>query len=519
MSQEQGLSRRTVLKAGTGAAAAAIAMSQTGGLALAQDRPKVRIWSPGDNGTVSDWSKDPILQVVQDATGTEIEITKIGFDTYPDQINAAVASGEVPDVLGTIDVGNRSIIAQYVRDGVVTAYDGDLAPLVPNVLAQYAANQTLSELKIDDHVYMKPVSWADANGPGFGIIHVRKDVLDGLGMQPPDTFDQYFDFLRAAKNAGSTGVIFGAGGDGGLGGALEAFTGAYGVPAGGWVKSADGYGFWAIQPGTRDGLLLFRRMVADDLVDPVSWELTETPRDRYVAGQPYSMIWNGGGHIGRIQNDMDLAGTGAREWVVPALDNGKGSRGYLSVPSFFGGTFLGSLDGNDPEAAAKVVNYLSSPEGYKLTAVGIAGRDYREENGQIILIPEQRKLDGFPTEAGDTGAHPLGSAIVSWVPQEWQDFALLYGKPDEFKQWYDQMWTYQRQYLIETRGALTTSPLWTDYQSTSAELVTRSFLEIVRMGSEAEASNRFDQFVSDWQGGGGADATAEMSEVLTGLYG
>ncbi len=524
MSQTDNFTRRTVLKAGVASAAvaagAAVALTSTTRPAVAQDRPTVRIWSPGDNGAVKDWSQDPILQAVQDATGTQIEITKIGFDIYGDQVNAAVASGDVPDIIATVDTGNRSIIAQYVRDGVVTPYDDEaLAPLVPNVLAQYAANPTLTELKIDDRIYMKPVSWADGNGPGFGIIHVRKDILDGLGMAPPDTFDQYFDFLRAARSAGSTGVIFGAGGEGGLGGAIEAFTGAYGVPAGGWIPSAEGYGFWAIQPGVRDGLLLFRRMVSEDLVDPVSWELTESPRDRYVAGEPYSMIWNGGGHVGRIQNDMDLAGAGALEWTVPALDNGMGSRGYLSVPSFFGGTFLGSLGDNNPEAAARVVNYLSSPEGYKLTALGIAGRDYQETNGEITLIPEQRSQDGFATEAGDTGAHPLGSAIVSWVPQEWQDFSLLYGKPAEFKQWYDQMWSHQRQYLLETKGTLTTSPLWTAYSATSSELVTRSFLEIVRMESEADAGARFDQFVSDWQGGGGSDAQAEMNEVLTGLYG
>ena len=66
---------------------------------------------------------------------------------------------------------------------------------------------------------------------------------------------------------------------------------------------------------------------------------------------------------------------------------------------------------------------------------------------------------------------------------------------------------------------MTTSPLWTAYSATSNELITRSFLEIVRMGSEADAGARFDQFVSDWQGGGGSDAQAEMNEVLTALYG
>jgi len=514
------MDRRGFLKITGGVSVVALGgrSAAAGAARRGQERPRVRIWSPGDNGTVADWNRDPILAAVEEATGGEIELTKIGFDTYLDQINAAIASGEVPDIIATVDHGQRTVIGQMVRDGVVAPFTGDIAAAAPNVLAQYQANPTLEELKIDGEIYMKPVSWADDNGPGFGIIHVRKDKLDAYGLEPPDTFEQYFAFLKAAKEDGSTGVVFGAGGEGGLGGAVEAFTGAYGVPAGGWVRTDGGWGFWAVQPGVRDGLLLFRRMVAEELVDPASWEITDSPRDTYVAGRPYSMIWNGGGHVGRIQNDMDLAGVGAQEWTLAAPDAGAGSRGYLTVPSFFGGTFLGNLEGNDPVAAATVINFLSSEEGYKLTALGLPDRDYEERDGQITLLPG-RAADGFPTEAGDTGAHPLASAIVSWVPQEWQDFALLYGKDEAFATWYGDMWDNQRQYLLESFGQLTATPAWSDFQSTSTELVTRGFLEIVRSGDEAEAGARFDEFVTAWRGAGGDEAQSEMSEALTGLYG
>ncbi len=35
-------------------------------------------------------------------------------------------------------------------------------------------------------------------------------------LQPPDTFEQYFEFLRRAKQDGQTGAIFAAGDTGGL---------------------------------------------------------------------------------------------------------------------------------------------------------------------------------------------------------------------------------------------------------------------------------------------------------------
>lgn len=517
MNRRHMVDRREFLKV-AGGAAAAFSVARAAPRASAQDGGRVRIWSPGDNGSVEDWSRDPILQTVQEATGVEIEVTKIGFDTYLDQINAAVASGEVPDVIGTVDHGQRTIIAQWVRDEVVTPYAGDAA--APNVLAQYQANPTLNELKIDDAIYMKPVSWGDGNEPNTGLLHVRADLLESYGMSPPETFEQYFAYLRAAKADGASGVVFAAGGDGGLGPAINAFAGAHGLPFGGWAKVDGDYGYAAVQPGMKGALMLFRQMVAEGLVDPASFEIADSDlsRDRYVAGSAAAYIFNGGGHIGRIQNDMTLANPAYREYLLPAPDAGAGARGYMSEPMFYGGTFLGNLDRSNPPAAARVIDYLSSEEGFKLTALGIPGRDYEETNGQITLLP-RRTEDGFPSAAGGTGAHPLASAIVSWVPLEWQEFALLHGKGEGFEQFYRQMRANQVRYQTPTFGLLTSTPLWTDFQSTSAELVARSFLTIVQSGDEADASSRFDRFVDEWRGAGGEAAQAEMSEALVALYG
>ncbi len=80
------------------------------------------------------------------------------------------------------------------------------------------------------------------------------------------------------------------------------------------------------------------------------------------------------------------------------------------------------------------------------------------------------------------------------------------------------MWENQGKYQIPSYGLLTTSPLWNDYQATSNDLVSRAFLEIVKADSAEAAAARFDQFVEEWKAAGGADAQAEMSQVLAGIY-
>jgi hypothetical protein len=150
--------------------------------------------------------------------------------------------------------------------------------------------------------------------------------------------------------------------------------------------------------------------------------------------------------------------------------------------------------------------------------VGVEGIDYKTENGQIVMLPD-RTTRGFPTESGNTGAHPLATTIVSWQPQEWQTWALLYGKDQTFVDWFNQMWDNQGKYQVQSYGLLITSPKWNDFQSTGAELVTRNFLAIARAASEQEASDTFDQFVTDWLANGGQDAQAEMSDALVKIYG
>ena len=475
----------------------------------------VVIWSPGDNGTVVDWDTDPILMAVEVATNTDIKMLKIDWGTFVDQVNAAAASGELPDIIGSIDHSNMALFTSWVRDGVITPFEGEVADAAPNVMAEYEKNPTLNEIKIDGKIYGQPISWGDETYPNMGLIHVRKDLLDKYGLDLPNTFDEYFEFLRTDVANGGTGVLFNA--EEGIGPALNAFAGAYGLPMRGWVKQDDGsYSYWAVQPGIKDALVLFRQMVAEGLVDPASWQ--GAGRDEYAAGQAASLIFNGGGHIGRIQNDMDLANYGGQEWLLPALTVDGETRGYTTEPMFWGMSTIGGMQNNHPVAAARVINYLISDEGYRLTAIGVEGIDYEMVDGKVNLLPARMER-GFPTEAGDEGAHPMATTIVSWVPQEWQNWQLLYGQSAEYEDWFNQMWANQGMYQIPSYGQLIASPLWADFQATGNELIARSFLDIVNAPSDEEAGALFDQLINDWNASGGEAATAEMNALLQSVYG
>jgi len=474
---------------------------------------QISIWNPCGSGSVADWAYDPVLAAIEQATNTDIEMIDGEWGT--DQINQYIASGELPDIIGVMGPEVMPVMTQWIGDGVLAAYEGDVAAAAPNVLEEYDVNPTLVEMEVDGKAYFQPIGWGDGLYPNMGLIHVRKDLLDKYGMEPPDTFEDYFDFLQTCKDAGDgNGVVAGLGG--GVGPVLSPFAGAYDLPMRDFVKVGDHFEYYAVQPGILDALLLFREMETRGLIAPESWEGVD-PLEAYETGEYCSQINNGGGHTGRIQNAMALIDESMQNWLLPAPTAGAGSRGYTQEPMFWGTSQLGNMEGNNPVAAARVINYLISDEGYKLTSVGIEGRDYEVVDGEIVLL-EQRTKDGFPPESGNTQSHPLASCIVSWQPEEWQDWALLYGHEQAWKDWFAQMWENQGMYQIPTYGSLMVTPTWGEFLGTSNDLMNIAFVEVVKADSEEDAAARFQQFVDEWMAAGGAEAQTEMSDALVQLY-
>jgi len=230
---------------------------------------KLTMWLPGSSGTVADWNYDPILQAVEDATNTQIEMTFIDWGTFTDKLNAAASDGTFPDIVGVIDHSLRTMMVNWIKNGVIAPIEGDVAAAAPNWIKEYnGSDPSLVELKYEDKIYFQPVGWGNGLAPNMGLLHVRKDLLDKYQMTPPDTFDEYFAYLKKCKESGDgTGAIFAA--KTGVGPAINAFAGAFGLPMIGWVKQADGsYSYWANQPDIENAVLLFRKMVSEKLVDP-----------------------------------------------------------------------------------------------------------------------------------------------------------------------------------------------------------------------------------------------------------
>jgi putative aldouronate transport system substrate-binding protein len=475
----------------------------------------VRIMIGGTGGGISDWDNDPILQAVEKATNTDIKMEWV--DGLTELLTAGAASAEFPDIAAVLDHGAKTFLQTLVDNEIIAAYEGDVAAAAPNVIKEYSDNPNLVELKINGKIYLQPVYWGKDTYPNMGLINLRKDILDKYGLKEPSTWNEYVEFLRICVTREKiNGVAFGLSSS-----SLNVYLGSYGVPYTGWFKNKNGnYQYWLTAEPIIDAIIAYRKLIAEGLVDPNSFTYTgDSMRTAYVSGQVGSYISNGGGHIGRYQNDMALVNPAFIQWMLPAIDCGGGGRGYTEEPMYWGVNVIGGTKSNNPVAAARVVDYLISAEGEKLTAIGIEGQDYTYDAAADVYTTLEAKFDhGFPRAAGAAGSHPLAQGIVSWQPQEWQNFILLYGKGKDYENWFNAMWENQGRYKVPSYGISITTPEWTEFQATGNDLFTRAFTAAFQASSDTEARQIWTAFLEDWKNAGGVKASASVENILKQLY-
>jgi len=477
----------------------------------------VNMMLEGTGGGISNWDNDPILQAVEKATNTNIKIEWVSGLT--DLLTARAASGEFPDIASVIDHSAKTFLQLLVDNKQIAPYEGAVAAAAPNVIKEYTDNVNLVELKMDGKIYLQPVYWGRDSFPNMGLLHIRKDILDKYNLKEPTTWNEYVNYLRVCVNKEKiNGVTFELSPR-----SFNVYLGSYGIPYTGWFKNTNGnYQYWLTADPVIDAIIAYRGLIAEGLVDPNSFTYavgSDAMRNAYVSGQVGSFIFNGGGHIGRIQNDMALVNPAFKEWLLPALDCGGGGRGYTEEPMYWGAAVIGGTKTNNPVAAARVINYLISPEGEKLTAIGVEGIDYTYDSTTNKYTMLEAKFNrGFPRAAGPEGSHPLASGIVSWQSQEWQDFILLYGKDKNYENWYKAMFQNQGQYRVKAYGLAITTPEWTAFQATGDDLLTRALAGAFQAATDTEARQIWSKFVQDWKDAGGQKASASVEALLKQLY-
>jgi len=340
-----------------------------------------------------DWK---VLQIIKDKLNINLKLSaEPSSDSDQDvKINAAAANNSLPDLFMISD----RIFPNIVRTGLIAPVD-DMYALMPIRTKQQYDADSRNKTTINGKSYGLASPGAVIKNEGLVI---RKDWLDKLGLKVPTTTDELFAVMKAftEKDPDGNGKAdtYGYGAfieinknEEGLGRRFEPLMGAFGV-AGTWNLTKAGAGLNIHKPAYYDALAYIKRMVDEKVIDP-NW--SSLNKDDFRAA------WKQGRFgIMREQNAALAAESNYApfdknfpngEWIV--IDPPKGPTGAQSVGVYtqtyrIYAVSKKAADAGKKAAIAKLLEWMSSDEGYFLLGWGEKGVNY-------VIGP-----DGAPTVNG-----------------------------------------------------------------------------------------------------------------------
>ncbi|GGD64277.1 extracellular solute-binding protein [Paenibacillus nasutitermitis] len=358
----------------------------------------------GDQAAKPLQPNDRIIAEINKRLGIKLTV-KIVPEGSIDKINAAFASGDLPDVVSTYYPTNA--VTQWIKEGLI----------VP--LNDYLSDMPTFEKNIEEF----NLQWTAVDGKYYGYpfiggtrsnytVQFRGDWLEKLGIKPPDTLDEFYSALKAVSNKDTYGLTTNKPDAGNPFTAFNFVFFAYGLPYGDWaLDSSDNAVPIFEHPAYKEGMVYLKKLWDEKLIDPEFMAIDRpTKEQKFYQGKAVFMDGPLFRHVNRIESSLQKVNPdGKLEWAAPPAGP-DGKRGMAQKSK--GGIFTAvTKEAKNPQKAAQFIEFLLSREGKDLLELGIEGIHYTKDGDKINYNEEERKKDGF---ADNGWAHPLAWGNVTW---------------------------------------------------------------------------------------------------------
>lgn len=130
-----------------------------------------------------------LLKAIQEYTGTKLEMTWVPNDAYEEKLNTLIASVSLPEIVTVREIKSSGFI-NATRAGMFW----DLTPYIGQFENLSAINETIMKnVQTDGKQFLIPRT-RDLIRAGIAI---RTDWLEQLGLDMPETIDEFTEILRA----------------------------------------------------------------------------------------------------------------------------------------------------------------------------------------------------------------------------------------------------------------------------------------------------------------------------------
>lgn len=374
-------------------------------------------WFPFFSAFFDSYEDTTFFQEMEKRTGVKTEFTLVNAEMAAEQFNLMVATGDYCDLMHDVDTNYVGGLDTAWEEGVIIPIDELIDTWMPNYKTELLSNEVfLQDLTSNEgNLYQISILHPEASLPDYGLM-IRQDWLDKLGMDRPQTYDQYYDVLTAFKNdmgASAPMMLSNAGSFQG-----NFFASGYGVNASLINGSQPFYQvdgeikFGPMEDGYRKYLETMSKWYGEGLIYKdfyTHFESNTMPPDDLVVNNQMGLF---GANIQDIPtryntvvgDNKDIVLVGAYD---PVEKEGDTLHFGQDRGASAGGGYCISTGCEDVETVARWCDYIFSPEGKILSNFGIEGETFEYgEDGEpklsdIVLhnpdIPDMLAITKFTT--------------------------------------------------------------------------------------------------------------------------
>lgn len=354
-------------------------------LPLCEAKEELSFWIPWTFAYLDSIDEVKNIQELEERTNVHINWVTPASQEANEKFGLMLASGDYPDILRGVNQYYPGGIEKGVDDGILV----DMTDLIEQYMPHYQAiRKSVPEVEkaTKTDAGRTPVVWTIASDDEevsmemvWAGLFVRKDWLDELNMDLPETIEDWHDMLKAFKDNYNceAPLVFAADGTFMQG----EFVSAYGVLPEFYLDGTT-VKYGPAEPGYRQYVETMRDWYAEGLIDPNF----PTNDGALVADNAYMATGKSGAGCSAwgYSNNLLKTDYGMTDvenfWLEgvpnPVLNEGDTPQTGSTMCGYIKEAMAITSNCKNPELAARWLDYFYTKEGMLLNAYGIEGETY-----------------------------------------------------------------------------------------------------------------------------------------------